>query len=120
MGNPHCIAFVEDTEGFALERFGPQIENHALFPDRVNAEFVQRLSRDTIKMRVWERGSGETLACGTGACAAAVAAVENGFCPKGENIRVQLPGGDLFVRYTDAGVFLTGGAVVVFDGSLEI
>ena len=91
-----------------------------LFPERVNTEFIRVLDSHTLKMRVWERGSGETWACGTGACAAAVAAVENGLCPKGEDITVKLRGGDLIINYTDEGVFMTGSAVIVYEGTVEV
>jgi carbamoyl-phosphate synthase large subunit len=91
-----------------------------LFPERVNTEFIQIIDRHTIKMRVWERGSGETLACGTGACAAVVASVLNGHCDKGADIRVILTGGELTVRYTDEGVFMTGGCEKVFEGVVWI
>ncbi len=120
MGNPHCVVFTDNVDTLDIEKVGPLFESSELFPERVNAEFVRVLNSRTIKMRVWERGSGETWACGTGACAAAVAAVENGFCPKGEDITVKLRGGDLVVRYTDNGVFMTGTAVKVYDGVVEV
>ena len=91
-------------------------ENNPLFPQRVNAEFVRVVDRNTLKMRVWERGNGETRACGTGACAAVVAATENGLCPKGEPITVKVSGGDLIVTYDDDGVRLTGNAELAFTG----
>jgi carbamoyl-phosphate synthase large subunit len=120
MGNPHCVVFVDNVDGFDLEHIGPQFENDPLFPERVNAEFVKVLNDHTIKMRVWERGSGETWACGTGACAVAVAACENGYCKKGEDITVKLKGGDLIINYTDDTVYMTGEATRVFDGVIEI
>ncbi|MDR3314199.1 MAG: carbamoyl-phosphate synthase large subunit [Oscillospiraceae bacterium] len=123
MGNPHCVLFFDELpEALDVNRIGPLLEHHTpLFPERTNVEFAHVVDSHNIKLRVWERGSGETLACGTGACAAVVAAAENGHCPKGENIRVQLPGGDLYVKYTaDGAVTLTGDAVKVFDGVLEI
>jgi carbamoyl-phosphate synthase large subunit len=120
MGNPHCIVFRDDVDTLDIEKIGPSFENSPLFPERVNTEFVKVVDDHTIKMRVWERGSGETQACGTGACAAAVAAVENGFCKKGENIKVRLLGGDLIVNYSDDTVFMTGAARKVFDGTVEI
>lgn len=121
MGNPHCVVFVDNVDFIPLEKIGPQFENNRLFPERVNTEFIKVIDRTTLKMRVWERGSGETWACGTGACAAAVAAVENGFCDKNTDITVKLLGGDLKIRYTDSGeVFMTGNAVKVFDGSVVI
>ena len=89
-----------------------------MFPEHTNTEFVRVVNRNMLKMRVWERGNGETLACGTGACAAVAAAVENGFCPKGEDITVKLRGGDLIVNYTDDGITLTGDAKLVFEGKI--
>lgn len=121
MGNPHCVIFLdEDIDGLDLERIGPKFEHHALFPERVNTEFVNVLSDGTLKMRVWERGSGETWACGTGACAVGVAAVLTGRAQKGEDITVHLRGGDLTVRYTDQTVFMTGAATTVFKGEIEL
>lgn len=120
MGNPHCVVFCDDVDEIDIEKTGPEFENAPIFPERVNTEFIKVIDRNTLEMRVWERGSGETLACGTGACAAAVAAVENGFCAKGEEIRVVLKGGNLLIRYTDETVYMTGNAVKVFDGVIEI
>lgn len=120
MGNPHAVVFCENVDKFNVADIGPGFENDSLFPDRVNTEFVEVTGRNSLKMRVWERGSGETLACGTGACAAAVAAVLNGYCDKNSDIKVQLPGGILLIRYTDKTVFLTGDCVKVFDGTVEI
>ena len=120
MGNPHCVVFRDDVEQLAIEKIGPVFENCELFPERVNTEFVRVIDDHALRMRVWERGSGETWACGTGACAAAVAAVENGFCPKGEDITVKLKGGDLVINYTDDAVFMTGEAIKVFDGYVEL
>ena len=91
-------------------------ENSPLFPERVNTEFVRVIDQNTLQMRVWERGSGETWACGTGACAAAAAAVENGVCPKDADITVRLRGGDLSIRVTGETIWMTGGAVKVFEG----
>ena len=120
MGNPHCVVFCEGVETLALEQIGPEFEYHPMFPERVNTEFVEALGRGALRMRVWERGSGETWACGTGACAAAVAAVETGRCARGEDITVHLRGGDLVIRYeTDGTVFMTGPAAFVFDGKLR-
>ena len=119
MGNPHCVLF-EDPDGADLERIGPLFENAPLFPERVNTEFVKVIGKNALKMRVWERGSGETMACGTGACASVVAACLNGYCRKGEDVRVLLRGGELTVRYTDEGVQMTGGADTVFTGTVEI
>jgi diaminopimelate epimerase len=122
MGNPHCVAFVEDTEAFPLEIMGPQIEGHSRFPDRVNAEFVQLIDRSRIKMRVWERGVGETLACGTGACASAVACVLNGYCGKDTDITVLLRGGELVIRWDSAvnTIFMTGPAETVCTGETAL
>ncbi len=120
MGNPHCVTFVDDVDGLELEKIGPDFENHSAFPDRVNTEFVKVIDDHTLKMRVWERGSGETWACGTGACATAVAAVENGYCKKGDDITVRLRGGDLVINYTDDTVIMTGPATTVFEGEVEI
>jgi len=120
MGNPHAVVFCQDVDGLELAKLGPCFENNEIFPERVNTEFVKVIDKNTLKMRVWERGSGETLACGTGACAAAVAAVLNGYCSKGEDIRVQLLGGELVINYTDEAVFMTGGCEKVFEGVIEI
>ncbi len=120
MGNPHCVVFLENIESLPLGEIGPLFEHDALFPERVNAEFAVVLDETTIKLRVWERGNGETMACGTGACAAAVAAVLGGHCQKDTDITVKVPGGDLIVRYTDEGVFLTGDARKCFDGTVEV
>ena len=116
MGNPHCIVFGGDPYELDLPKIGPLFENDPLFPERVNTEFIEVLDDHTLNMRVWERGSGETWACGTGACAAAVAAVLNGFCKKGKDISVRLRGGELTIRYTDEAVFMTGKATEVFRG----
>ena len=121
MGNPHCVVFIKgDIDNLELDEIGPKFENDKLFPERVNTEFVKVLDDHTIKMRVWERGSGETWACGTGACAAAVAACENGFCNKGDDITVKLKGGDLVINYTDETVYMTGEAERVFEGTVEV
>ena len=120
MGNPHAVIFIDHVDTFPLEQIGPQFETNPLFPEGVNTEFVQVIDRHTLKMRVWERGSGETLACGTGACATAVAAVLNGFCDKDEDITVKLRGGDLVIRYTDETVWMTGGAETVFTGEVDV
>ena len=120
MGNPHAVVFCDRVDKLDLHLLGPLFENDPLFPDRVNAEFVEIMDRKHLKMRVWERGSGETQACGTGACAAVVAAVLNGHCEKGADIKVQLPGGDLIINYTDEAVYMTGDCVKVFDGIVEI
>ena len=102
-----------------LEKIGPEFENHPLFPERINTEFVKQLNKTTLQMRVFERGSGETMACGTGACAVVVAAVLNGLCQKDEEITVQLLGGDLKIKWSSNGtVYMTGTADFVFDGTL--
>ena len=120
MGNPHCVTFVDDVDGLSLEKLGPHFEHHPAFPERVNTEFVKVIDDHTLQMRVWERGSGETWACGTGACATAVAACLNGYCQKGEDITVRLRGGDLVINYTDETVIMTGPASTVFEGEVEI
>lgn len=119
MGNPHAVVFMEDVEHLEIEKIGPGFENHPRFPDRVNTEFVKALDESTIQMRVWERGSGETLACGTGACAAAVAAILNGFA-KGNQVTVHLLGGTLEIAWDREKnlVYMTGPATTVFDGEL--
>ncbi|MDE6613782.1 MAG: diaminopimelate epimerase, partial [Clostridia bacterium] len=109
-----------DPDTVGVETLGSQFENHPAFPDRINTEFVKVLGRNELKMRVWERGSGETFACGTGACASAVAAVLNGYCGKGEEITVSLLGGDLKIVCTDETVYMTGGATLAFTGDVEI
>lgn len=119
MGNPHCIVFGGDPYELDLPKIGSLFENDPLFPERVNTEFIEVLDDHTLNMRVWERGSGETWACGTGACAAAVAAVLNGFCKKGKDISVRLRGGELTIRYTDEAVFMTGKATEVFHGEWD-
>ncbi len=120
MGNPHCVVFMEHLDNLNINEIGPLFEYDPIFPERVNTEFVTVVNRTTLKMRVWERGSGETWACGTGACAAAVAAVLNGHCPENEEITVRLKGGNLSIRYTKDTVFMTGNAVKVFEGTVEI
>ena len=122
MGNPHCVIFCDEPDNIDLERIGPMIENCTdIFPERVNVEFVSFRDKRTLKMRVWERGIGETWACGTGACAGAVIACELGLCDKDEFIRVILPGGDLNVKYQSSGeVFLQGNAAKVFEGVVEV
>ena len=118
MGNPHCVLF-EDPDGADLERIGPLFENDPLFPERVNTEFVKVIGKNALKMRVWERGSGETMACGTGACAAAAAACACGKCDAAQDILVQLRGGDLVIHVGET-VFMTGEAEKVFSGEVEI
>ena len=118
MGNPHCVVFA-DPDTVEIEKLGKKFEHSAVFPDRVNTEFVKVIGKNKLKMRVWERGSGETYACGTGACAAAVAAVLNGFCDKNDKITVCLLGGELTIEYTDT-VYMTGSATLVYTGEIEI
>ncbi|MBE5943636.1 MAG: diaminopimelate epimerase [Lachnospiraceae bacterium] len=120
MGNPHCITYVEDTDTFPLEEIGPKFESSPLFPRRVNAEFVQVVSRNYLKMRVWERGSGETLACGTGTCATVVASILNGLTE--DEVTVKLLGGELIIKWDRETnlVYMTGPAKVVFDGVIDI
>lgn len=123
MGNPHAVIFMpKDTiDNLDLERIGTYFENHEIFPNRVNTEFVEVWDNHTLKMRVWERGSGETLACGTGTCATVVASVLNGYCNYNEEVLVHLRGGDLKITYKkDGTVFMTGNAIKVFDGKIEI
>ena len=116
MGNPHAVTYIDDVKGLEIEKIGPKFENHEIFPDRVNTEFVKVLDSHTVEMRVWERGSGETLACGTGACAVAVASILNGLTE--EEVTVKLLGGDLKIRWDrkENLVYMTGPAEVVFDG----
>ena len=119
MGNPHCVIFVDDAEKFPVEKYGPLIENHDLFPRRTNVEFVQVLSPTEVRQRTWERGAGETLACGTGASAVTAAAVLNGLT--GKKIINHLSGGDLEMEWADDGcIYMTGPAVEVFAGEIEI
>ena len=121
MGNPHAVTFIdEDVKTFPIEKIGPKFENHPMFPDRVNTEFVQVLNRHEVNMRVWERGSGETLACGTGTCATVVACVLNGLAD--DEVTVHLLGGDLFIKYDRENdtVWMTGPAVIAFEGTIEL
>lgn len=120
MGNPHCVVFMDEVKNLDLEKIGPGFENHKQFPNRINTEFVKVIDEHTLEMRVWERGSGETLACGTGACATAVAAILNGHCK--DEVTIHLLGGDLKIYWekkTDH-VFMTGPAKIVFDGEIDI
>ena len=116
MGNPHCITFVEDSDAIPLEQIGPLFEHHPVFPQRTNTEFIQVVKSNYLKMRVWERGAGITLACGTGACAAVVAGVLNGKCDR--TCKVELPGGCLQIEWsaTNNRVYMTGSATRVFTG----
>ena len=121
MGNPHAVVFIDfDPMELDLPKIGPLFEHHPAFPEGVNTEFIQQLDEKTLKMRVWERGSGETWACGTGTCASVVAAVLNGRCRMGEDVLVHLRGGDLVIRYTEETVYMTGPAVTAFTGSVEL
>lgn len=120
IGNPHCVVFCEDVAGLPLTELGPKFEHAPIFPDRVNTEFVKVVDGQTLQMRVWERGSGETLACGTGACASVTAAVLNGFCRAGQPVTVHLLGGELEICYTGETVLMTGNAEKVFDGIIEL
>ena len=121
MGNPHAVVFMDDIDSLNLEELGPKFENHELFPERINTEFIQVLNESTLKMRVWERGSGETWACGTGACAAVVAAVLNGFCKADREITVKLRGGTLKITYmSDGTVIKKGPATFVCEGEVDV
>ena len=118
VGNPHCVIFIDDVENFPVAELGPKIENHQLFPNRINVEFAQALGRDQLKVRVWERGVGETLACGTGACAASVAG--NLLGKTDGKIVVHLLGGDLCIDYQEDRILMTGPAEKVFEGTLDL
>lgn len=120
MGNPHTVVFVEDVKGLNLEKIGPKFEQHERFPQRVNTEFARVLDRRTVEMRVWERGSGETLACGTGACAVAVACILNELTE--DEVTVKLLGGDLKIQWDREKnkVYMTGPAEIVFEGEISI
>lgn len=120
MGNPHAVIYVDDVKGLDLEKIGPKFENHERFPKRINTEFVHCIDRQTVEMRVWERGSGETLACGTGACAVAVSSILNNLTDT--QVTVKLLGGDLQIEWDREKnhVFMTGPAKVVFDGVIDI
>lgn len=118
MGNPHCVLFMDEIDNLDLTTLGPKFENHPMFPDRINTEFVKLIDDKTIEMRVWERGSGETFACGTGACAAVVASVLNNYCTKDNDITVKLLGGNLTIRYESNNlIYMTGPAEFVFEGN---
>lgn len=121
MGNPHAVTYVDDVDSLELEKIGPSFENHPLFPERVNTEFIKILDESTMQMRVWERGSGETWACGTGACAATAVSVLNGYFPHDKEITVKLRGGDLFITYkSDGTVLMRGPAETVFTGEIDV
>ncbi len=119
MGNPHCITFVEDVAAIDLEKLGPQFENHSVFPERTNTEFIQVIRPNSLKMRVWERGAGATLACGTGACASVVAGVITQRCDR--QVTVELPGGSLEIEWstTNNTIYMTGPAEKVFTGVIN-
>lgn len=120
MGNPHAVIFTDGIDGLDLEKIGPSFENHEIFPNRVNTEFAEVIDDHTLKMRVWERGSGETFACGTGTCATVVAAVLNGICRHDEEILVHLRGGDLRITYkSDGTVMMTGEAEYICEGTVS-
>ncbi len=120
MGNPHVVTFVDDVDNFAVEKYGRIIENLEIFPDKVNVEFVQIVDKNTIKMRVWERGSGETFACGTGACASVAVCVRLKKCEPKTNVEVKLLGGSLIISQEDIGMVMQGEAKEVFNGEIEI
>ena len=119
MGNPHCVVFVDDVDGMDLEKTGPKFENDPLFPERVNTEFVRKIDDSTVQMRVWERGSGETWACGTGACAVAVASILCGYVTS-DTVTVKLRGGDLCIEWNreENTIYMTGPATFVFEGEV--
>lgn len=120
MGNPHAVVFVPSLEGFPLHEIGPLFENHRVFPRRTNTEFIEVMNKNEIRMRVWERGSGETLACGTGACASVMATILNGYTE--DTVKVHLLGGELLIEYDRETnhIFMTGPATTVFEGEIEI
>ncbi len=120
MGNPHAVTYIDDVKNLEIEKIGPKFENHERFPDRVNTEFVHVIDRCTVEMRVWERGSGETLACGTGACAVAVSSILNGMTE--EEVTVKLLGGELKIFWDreENTVYMTGPATTVFDGEITL
>lgn len=120
VGNPHCVVYVDNVDALNLEEIGPLFENDKIFPERVNTEFVQVIDEETLKMRVWERGSGETWACGTGACAAVSATVANGMAKADKRVRVMLVGGDLEVKYTEDTIYMRGGCSTAFKGIVEV
>lgn len=120
MGNPHAVVYISDTKNFDIEKYGPDFENHKVFPRRTNTEFVQLISRNEINMRVWERGSGETWACGTGTCACVMASILNGYTDN--KVLVHLLGGDLTIEYDEKTnhIFMTGPATTVFEGEIDL
>ncbi len=120
MGNPHCVVFKDNIGNINIEKIGSLFEKNSMFPEGINTEFIEVIDENNINMRVWERGSGETLACGTGACASVVACIRNGLCKKDEDITVNLLGGKLTVKYSDNTVYMTGEAKKIFEGEVEI
>ena len=120
MGNPHTVVYIDDVQGLEIEKIGPKFENHERFPKRINTEFARVIDKNTVEMRVWERGSGETLACGTGACAVAVASILNGFTE--DKVTVKLLGGDLQIEWDREvnKVYMTGPAEVSFEGEIKL
>ena len=121
VGNPHCVTVVPDVDALRLEEIGPAFEHHANFPERINTEFVQVVDATHLKMRVWERGSGETWACGTGTCATVAAMTELGICPAGEDVHVQLRGGELTIRVLPGNELrMTGAAETVCEGTENV
>lgn len=120
VGNPHCVIFEDEVYSVEVKNIGPKLSVHTMFPEGINVEFVSVIDRNNLAMRVWERGSGETLACGSGACASVVAAVENGYCDRNSDVIVHLRGGKLKINYNENEVFMIGNAVKVFEGELEI
>lgn len=121
MGNPHAIVYMDDIKDLELEKIGPSFENHKIFPDRINTEFIEVIDSHTLNMRVWERGSGETFACGTGACASVVASVLNGYCNHDEEVTVHLRGGDLKITWnSDGTVIMKGPAALICDGDVDV
>ena len=120
MGNPHCVVYMDEIDNLDLEKLGPKFENDSIFPERVNTEFIKVIDENTLKMRVWERGSGETWACGTGACAAVVSSVLNGYCKYDTPIKIKLLGGELTIKFMKNGlVYMSGPAEFVCEGSIE-
>ena len=120
MGNPHAVIFHDDVESFDLHTIGPLFEHAEIFPERINLEVAEMLGRNHIRMRVWERGTGETLACGTGACAVAVAAVNLGYCDSQKDVLVELRGGNLTINCTPGAVYMTGECIMVFEGRVLV
>ena len=121
VGNPHCVTLVPEVDGLKLEAIGPAFESHPNFPERINTEFVEFVDRTHLKMRVWERGSGETWACGTGTCATVAALVEQGLCPAGEDVHVALRGGELTIRVLPGQqLLMTGAASTVYEAVIEV